>query len=83
MEITRRVPKRMLRHWKWGLLVLLALALALSSGHERAERAEALVDITGEWNLKFIGGTFLPPQFSCSYQFTQAGSQTSKAQNWG
>ena len=75
MEIVIRIPKltTMLRHWKWGLLVLLALALTLTSSHESAERAEAQIDITGKWNMTFAAGGQIP-QFSCTYQVTQSGT---------
>jgi len=46
MEITTRIPspRRLLRPgWRWGLLPLLAVALALMSAHESAPRAGAVL----------------------------------------
>ena len=55
-EITITVPKltTMLHHWKGGLLVLLALALMVSWGHQNAQRASA--DATSEIEFSIAVG---------------------------
>ena len=72
METTTRIPKltTTLRYWKWGLLVVMALALTLTSGHKSAERAEAQIDITGQWNVTLFVGL----NEDCKFIITQAGT---------